>query len=32
MARTAVIERIDPVKDVDGFHPYNIGRLARRTR
>jgi methylenetetrahydrofolate dehydrogenase (NADP+) / methenyltetrahydrofolate cyclohydrolase len=30
MARTAVIERIDPVKDVDGFHPYNIGRLAQR--
>ena len=24
----AVIERIDPKKDVDGFHPYNIGRLA----
>src|SRR5438874_7593060 len=22
------IERIDPRKDVDGFHPYNIGRLA----
>lgn len=28
--RTAVIERILPVKDVDGFHPYNIGRLAQR--
>lgn len=26
----AVIERIDPAKDVDGFHPYNIGRLAQR--
>jgi methylenetetrahydrofolate dehydrogenase (NADP+)/methenyltetrahydrofolate cyclohydrolase len=25
-----VIERIDPRKDVDGFHPYNIGRLAVR--
>jgi methylenetetrahydrofolate dehydrogenase (NADP+)/methenyltetrahydrofolate cyclohydrolase len=25
-----VIERIDPNKDVDGFHPYNIGRLALR--
>jgi len=25
-----VIERIDPHKDVDGFHPYNIGRLAVR--
>lgn len=24
----AVIEHIDPHKDVDGFHPYNIGRLA----
>src|SRR5947207_10654485 len=23
-----VIERIDPRKDVDGFHPYNMGRLA----
>ena len=23
-----VIERIDPRKDVDGFHPYNIGRLV----
>ncbi|MBK1733300.1 bifunctional methylenetetrahydrofolate dehydrogenase/methenyltetrahydrofolate cyclohydrolase FolD [Thiococcus pfennigii] len=26
----AVIERIDPAKDVDGFHPYNVGRLALR--
>ena len=25
-----VIERISPDKDVDGFHPYNIGRLALR--
>lgn len=25
-----VIERISPAKDVDGFHPYNIGRLAVR--
>jgi len=25
-----VIERIDPAKDVDGFHPYNVGRLAQR--
>ncbi len=24
----AVIEAIDPVKDVDGFHPLNVGRLA----
>src|SRR5262249_1253029 len=30
IARTAVIERINPAKDVDGFHPYNIGRLAQR--
>ena len=26
-----VIERISPNKDVDGFHPYNIGRLAVRS-
>ena len=25
-----VIEKIHPDKDVDGFHPYNIGRLALR--
>jgi len=25
-----VIEAIAPAKDVDGFHPYNIGRLAQR--
>jgi methylenetetrahydrofolate dehydrogenase (NADP+)/methenyltetrahydrofolate cyclohydrolase len=25
-----IIDRIDPLKDVDGFHPYNIGRLALR--
>lgn len=25
-----VLERISPAKDVDGFHPYNIGRLAVR--
>ena len=25
-----VTERIQPDKDVDGFHPYNIGRLALR--
>ena len=25
-----VIESIDPAKDVDGFHPYNVGRLAQR--
>jgi methylenetetrahydrofolate dehydrogenase (NADP+)/methenyltetrahydrofolate cyclohydrolase len=26
-----VIERVHPTKDVDGFHPYNIGRLAVRS-
>ncbi len=25
-----VLETIHPHKDVDGFHPYNIGRLAQR--
>jgi len=25
---TVVIEEIDPQKDVDGFHPINVGRLA----
>lgn len=25
-----ILERINPHKDVDGFHPYNIGRLAQR--
>lgn len=25
-----VIERIQPDKDVDGFHPYNVGRLTTR--
>lgn len=27
---TKVIERISPAKDVDGFHPYNVGRLCQR--
>ena len=27
---TDLLERIDPRKDIDGFHPYNIGRLASR--
>ncbi|MGL5326908.1 MAG: bifunctional methylenetetrahydrofolate dehydrogenase/methenyltetrahydrofolate cyclohydrolase FolD [Aeromonas sp.] len=27
---TQVLERILPDKDVDGFHPYNVGRLAQR--
>ncbi len=26
----SIIERIQPDKDVDGFHPYNVGRLAVR--
>lgn len=26
----SVLERIAPDKDVDGFHPYNIGRLCQR--
>lgn len=26
----AIVERIRPDKDVDGFHPYNVGRLALR--
>lgn len=25
-----LLERISPYKDVDGFHPYNVGRLAQR--
>jgi methylenetetrahydrofolate dehydrogenase (NADP+)/methenyltetrahydrofolate cyclohydrolase len=25
---TKVVERVDPAKDVDGFHPINAGRLA----
>lgn len=27
---TRILERIHPQKDVDGFHPYNIGRLSQR--
>ena len=30
IAERAVIECIDPNKDVDGFHPYNVGRLVQR--
>lgn len=26
----AVVDAIDPIKDVDGFHPFNLGRLAQR--
>jgi methylenetetrahydrofolate dehydrogenase (NADP+)/methenyltetrahydrofolate cyclohydrolase len=25
---TAVLEAVDPAKDVDGFHPVNVGRVA----
>jgi len=25
---TKVLEAVDPAKDVDGFHPYNVGRLV----
>ncbi len=25
-----IIEHVSPVKDVDGFHPYTVGRLAQR--
>ena len=28
IAEERVTEAIDPLKDVDGFHPYNIGRLV----
>ncbi len=27
---TKVLESIHPEKDVDGFHPYNVGRLCQR--
>jgi methylenetetrahydrofolate dehydrogenase (NADP+)/methenyltetrahydrofolate cyclohydrolase len=27
---TALIDHINPAKDVDGFHPYNLGCLAAR--
>lgn len=25
-----ILDLIDPKKDIDGFHPYNLGRLAQR--
>ena len=28
VAKRDVLERIDPMKDVDGFHPENVGRLV----
>lgn len=30
MDSTKIIEHIRPEKDVDGFHPYNVGRLCQR--
>jgi methylenetetrahydrofolate dehydrogenase (NADP+)/methenyltetrahydrofolate cyclohydrolase len=30
ISETKIIESIDPIKDVDGFHPYTIGRLMQR--
>jgi len=30
IASVEVLERIDPSKDVDGFHPYNVGRLVQQ--
>jgi methylenetetrahydrofolate dehydrogenase (NADP+)/methenyltetrahydrofolate cyclohydrolase len=27
----SLLEKIDPHKDVDGFHPYSLGRLAQRS-
>ncbi|MCR5085242.1 MAG: bifunctional methylenetetrahydrofolate dehydrogenase/methenyltetrahydrofolate cyclohydrolase FolD [Succinivibrionaceae bacterium] len=29
-SESAIIERIRPDKDVDGFHPYNVGHLVQR--
>ncbi len=29
--RAAVVERVAPLKDVDGFHPFNFGLLAAGT-
>ncbi len=28
VTKPVVLERIDPLKDVDGFHPENVGRLV----
>lgn len=27
---TKILELVDPSKDVDGFHPYNVGRLVTK--
>ena len=32
ISEIAVIERIDPVKDVDGFHPYTLGGSVSESR
>jgi methylenetetrahydrofolate dehydrogenase (NADP+)/methenyltetrahydrofolate cyclohydrolase len=31
MNTSRILEHIAPAKDVDGLHPYNLGRLAQRT-
>lgn len=28
VAESVIIEAVDPLKDVDGFHPVNVGRLS----
>ena len=30
LAVDCLLEKIDPKKDIDGFHPYNLGRLAQK--
>jgi methylenetetrahydrofolate dehydrogenase (NADP+)/methenyltetrahydrofolate cyclohydrolase len=30
MDASFILEQIHPEKDIDGFHPYNMGRLAQR--
>ena len=30
LSESEVVERISATKDVDGFHPYNVGRLVQR--
>lgn len=30
LSESKVVEEISPSKDVDGFHPYNVGRLVQR--
>lgn len=29
ISSTTILDRIDPAKDVDGFHPVNVGRLQQ---